>query len=169
MADAGVEPRATRERDPDLSFGVLQEVLGFHVTLASIVTLGLFERHVGEPMGLRKAEYSLLMLLLANGPVPAKRLAQTLRLSAPQLTMMIDRLQDAHWLRRERNPADRRSQFVVLTREGEALARRAATVSKTMEQELLQCLSPAERAMLIELLMKVAAYRQPQPVDAEAG
>ncbi len=169
MADAGAEPRAARERDPDLSFGALQEVLGFHVTLASIVTVGLFERHVGEPLGLRKAEYSLLMLLLANGPTPAKRLAQTLRLSAPQLTMMIDRLQDAHWLRRERNPADRRSQFVVLTREGDALARRAAAVSKPMERELLQCLSPAERAILIELLMKVAAYRQPQPVDAEAS
>jgi DNA-binding MarR family transcriptional regulator len=155
--------------DHEMSLGALRDVLGFHVTLASIVTLDQYERHVGGPLGLRKAEYSLLMLLLANGPTPAKRLAQTLRLSAPQLTMMIDRLQDAHWLRRERNPADRRSQFVVLTREGDALALRAAAVSKTMERELLQCLSPAERAILIELLMKVAAYRQPQPVDAEAS
>jgi DNA-binding MarR family transcriptional regulator len=167
MADAGVGGPLARESE--LTFGGLQEVLGFHVTLASIVTGGLFERHIGQPMGLRKAEYSLLMLLQANGPTPAKRLVQTLRLSAPQLTMMIDRLQDAHWLRRERNPADRRSQFIVLTREGEALSRRAAAASKTMERDLLQCLSPAERAMLIELLMKVAAYRQPLPADLEVG
>jgi DNA-binding MarR family transcriptional regulator len=170
MADAtGQSSGDARGRDGDLEFGALQEVVGFHVTLASIVTTELFERHVGEPLGLRKAEYSLLMLLLANGPTSAKRLVQALRLSAPQLSMLIDRLQDSRWLRRERNPADRRSQFVVLTREGDALARRAATISRTMERELLQRLSAAERAMLIELLMKVAAHRQPHAADLEVG
>ena len=105
-----------RGREGDLTLGALREVLGFHVTLASIVTGELFERHVGQPLSLRKAEYSLLMLLLANGPTPARRLVQTLRLSAPQLTMLVDRLQANRWLRREPNPADRRSQFIVLTR-----------------------------------------------------
>jgi DNA-binding MarR family transcriptional regulator len=135
----------------------------------NIVTVELFERHVGEPLGLRKAEYSLLMLLLANGPTTARRLVQTLRLSAPQLTMMVDRMQQAKWLRRERNPADRRSQFIVFTREGEALARRAAQLSRTMEQELAGCLSAAERAMLIELLRKVASYRIALPGEVEPG
>jgi DNA-binding MarR family transcriptional regulator len=170
MADAGgVVAGRESGRDGDLDFGVLHGVLGFHVTLVNVVTLGLFERHVGEPLGLRKVEYSLLMLLLANGPTPARRLAQTLRLSAPQLTMMVDRMQEARWLRRERNPADRRSQFIVFTREGEALARRAAQLSRTMEQELSSCLSAAERAMLIELLRKVASYRIAQPVEVEPG
>ena len=165
MSEAAASaPNVERE----LSLGVLRDVLGFHVTLASIVTLDQYERHVGAPLGLRKAEYSLLLLLLANGPTPARRLALTLRQSAPQLTMMLDRMQERRWLRRERNPADRRAQFVVLTRDGEALARRAAAVSKTMERELLACLSAAERAMLIELLMKVATHRQAHAVDALA-
>jgi DNA-binding MarR family transcriptional regulator len=154
--------------DQELSLGVLRDVLGFHVTLASIVTLDQYERHLGGPLGLRKAEYSLLMLLLANGPTPARRLALTLRQSAPQLTMMLDRMQEHRWLRRERNPADRRAQFVVLTREGEALARRAAAVSKTMERDLGSCLSTAERAMLIELLIKVAIHRHAKTAEAMA-
>jgi DNA-binding MarR family transcriptional regulator len=165
MADAGV----VAGRDGELDFGVLQGVLGFHVTLANVVTLELFERQIGGPLGLRKAEYSLLILLLANGPTPARRLAQTLRLSAPQLSMMIDRLQASRWLRRERNPADRRAQFIVLTRDGEALARRAASLSRTMEQGLAACLSPAERAMLIELLRKVAAYRVSAAAEVETS
>ncbi|MFO1216995.1 MAG: MarR family winged helix-turn-helix transcriptional regulator [Burkholderiaceae bacterium] len=170
MADAG-GAAAGREggREGDLDLGVLNEVLGFHVTLVNIVSLELFDRHVGEPLGVRKAEYSLLLLLLANGPTPARRLAQTLRLSAPQFTMMVDRMQQAKWLRRERNPADRRAQIIVLTRDGEALSRRAASLSRTMEQELAVCLSAAERAMLLELLRKVAAYRIAQPTEVEAG
>jgi DNA-binding MarR family transcriptional regulator len=147
---------ATSRSDRVLDFGPLRDVLGFHVTLANIVTVALFERHVGQPFGLRKAEFSLLMLLLANEATPPKHLARTLRLSAPNLTMLIDRMQAKHWLRRERNPADRRSQLIVLSTEGLALARRAQAAAKTMEQGLSRRLSRAERAMLIELLTKVA-------------
>jgi DNA-binding MarR family transcriptional regulator len=149
-----------------LDHGVLRDVLGFHVTLASIATVALFERHVGAPFGLRKAEFSLLMLLLANGATPAKLLARTLQVSAPNLTMLIDRMQAKAWLRRERNPADRRSQLVVLSNEGRALARRAQTAAKTMEQSLQRRLSRAERAMLIELLTKVAGHRAAAEDDA---
>jgi DNA-binding MarR family transcriptional regulator len=151
---------STLATDAALDLGALREVLGFHVTLANIATVALFERHVGQPFGLRKAEFSLLMLLLANAATPAKRLARTLRLSAPALTMLIDRMQDKQWLRRERNPADRRSQLIVLTPEGQALARRAQAASKTMEASLQRRLSRAERAMLIELLAKLARHRE---------
>ena len=150
LAEAPVRP------DGVLDFGPLRDVLGFHITLANIATVAVFERHVGQPFGLRKAEFSLLMLLLANGATPAKRLARTLRLSAPNLTMLIDRMQAKHWLRRERNPADRRSQLIVLSTEGVTVARRAQAAAKSMERGLLRRLSEAERAMLIELLGKVA-------------
>jgi DNA-binding MarR family transcriptional regulator len=144
--------------DGALDLGVLREVLGFHITLANIATVAVFERHVGTPFDLRKAEFSLLMLLLANGPTPPKLLSRTLRLSAPNLTMLIDRMQAKHWLRRDRNPADRRSQLLVLSAEGQSLAQRAQGVAKTMEHGLLRRLSGAERAMLFELLAKVAGH-----------
>ncbi|MFI4928746.1 MAG: MarR family winged helix-turn-helix transcriptional regulator [Burkholderiales bacterium] len=158
-ADTTDLAEAPARADGVLELGVLRDVLGFHITLANIATVALFERHVGGPFSLRKAEFSLLMLLLANGATPAKHLARTLRLSSPNLTMLIDRMQAKHWLRRERNPADRRSQMIVLSAEGLALARRAQAAAKTMENGLLRRLSRAERAMLIELLTKVAAHR----------
>ena len=65
--------------EPDtLSLGALSDVLGFHLAQAAVFTYGLFERHVGEPFALRKTEYSMLMLMLANGPLSPKRLAQAL-------------------------------------------------------------------------------------------
>ena len=162
LAPIDAAPRA----DGALDLGVLREVLGFHVTLANIATVAVFERHVGVPFGLRKAEFSLLMLLLANGPTPPKVLSRTLRLSAPNLTMLIDRMQAKHWLRRDRNPADRRSQLIVLSADGQSLARRAQGVAKTMEQGLLRRLSGAERAMLFELLGKLAGHSE--AVNGEA-
>lgn len=138
----------------DVALGALEEVLGYHVARAAVVTVGLFERHVGDRFGLRKVEFSILMLLAANAALSPKRLGQVLLLSPPNLTLLLDRLQERSLLRRERNPLDGRSQNVVLTDAGRALASEAAAAARTMEAELSARLSAAEHAMLIELLRK---------------
>ncbi len=139
-----------------LSLGVLADLLGYHIAQAGVTTFDLFERHVGQPFGLRKVDYSLLILVLTNGPLAPKRLAQALALSAPNLTLTLDRLQTRGLLRRERSQIDRRSQNIVLTPEGERVANESAAAAAPMERELLDRLSRAEHAMLIELLRKVA-------------
>ena len=140
----------------ELQLGPLGNLLGFHIARAGVTTFALFEQHVGQPFGLRKVEYSLLLLVLANGPLCPKRLAQALALSAPNLTMLLDRLQDRGLLRRERSLVDRRSQNVVLTDEGQRIAVASAAEATPMERALDSRLSLGEQAMLIELLCKVA-------------
>lgn len=139
-----------------LRLGALGGVLGFHLARASVTTLALFEQHVGTPLDLRKTEYSLLLLLLANGALVPKRLAAALALSAPNLTMLLDRLQQRGLLQRERSATDGRSQNIVLTAAGHALAEQGAALATQMEAELRSRLSVAEHAMLLELLGKVA-------------
>ena len=80
---------------------------------------------------------------------------------APDLTLVLDRLQQRGLLRRQRNPADGRSQHIVLSDSGLVLAQDAARVATTMERELDARLTRAEHAMLIELLGKVAGQRSP--------
>jgi len=145
-----------RPAPPTLSLGVLSDVLGYHIAQAAVTTVDTFERHVGQPFGLRKVEYSLLLLLLANGPLTPKRLGQALALSAPNLTQLLDRLQDRALIRRERSATDGRSQNIVLTDAGQHLAEAGAAAAEPMERELDDRLSRAERMMLIELLRKVA-------------
>ena len=141
---------------PPLSLGALSGLLGFHIAQASVTPYSLFEQHVGQPFGLRKVEYSLLMLVLSNGPLSPRKLAQALALSAPNVTMLLDRMQERGLLRRERSLLDRRSQNVVLTDEGQRIAQASAAAAAPMERALLARLSRAEHAMLIELLCKVA-------------
>lgn len=139
-----------------VQLGALTDVLGYHIAQAAVTTFGLFERHVGQRFGLRKVEFSMLMLLLANGPLSPKRMGQVLVLSPPNLTLLLDRLQQRDLLRRERNQADRRSQNIVLTDSGLRMAQEARAAAGPMERELDGRLSAAERAMLFELLRKVA-------------
>ncbi|MCZ2290440.1 MAG: MarR family transcriptional regulator [Burkholderiales bacterium] len=140
----------------ELRLGALGDLIGYHIAQAAVVTYGSFDQHLGKPFGLRKVEFSLLMLLLANGPLTPSQLARTLTLTAPTLTMLLDRLQARGLLRRERNPSDGRSQHIVLTVKGRRLAEDSAAAAQPMEEELLQRLTPAEHAMLIELLARLA-------------
>lgn len=156
-----VEPRPARRptRTDALQPGVLADVVGYQIVQAQITTRGMYFRNVGEVLGLRPVEYSLLMLLHVNQNVTPKQLAQTLELSAPNLTILLDKMQERGILERVRSTTDRRSQHVLLTDAGRELAARAHECTPRMEAELADCLSPAERAMLIELLGKVARFR----------
>jgi DNA-binding MarR family transcriptional regulator len=144
-----------------LSLGALAHLAGYHLAQASVATGSCFERHVGRRFGLRQVEFSLLMLLLANGPRPPKRLARTLTLSAPNLTQLLSRLEDRGLIERERNPDDGRSQYIVLSDAGRQLARSSEAAAATMERDLMNRLSRAERAILIELLQKLAGESAP--------
>ena len=152
---AHIDNRAPVARHGTLQLGALSGIVGFHLARASVRTYAAFERHIGKPYKLRKVEFSLLMLLLANQPVVAKQLALSLALTAPQLSQLLDALETRGLVRRERHPSDGRSQHLMLTDKGRKLARTTADAAIPMEQELLTRLSRAERAMLLELLGKL--------------
>jgi DNA-binding MarR family transcriptional regulator len=103
-------------------------------------------------------EFSLLLILQANDRVTPKQLAQALALSAPNLTILLDRLQERGVIERVRSDSDRRSQHVLLTASGLLLARQCEGLCGTMEADLDDCLSPGEHLLLIELLQKVARH-----------
>ena len=155
-------------RPPDapakaLSLGPLAQVIGFHLAQATVVSARHFERHIGRPFDLGKVEFSLLMLLLANGPLAPKQLAQALSVTPPKLTLLLAGMQTRGWLARERHPSDGRSQHIVLTAKGRQLAQRSAAAAVAMERELASRLSAAEHAMLIELLCKAAGRPTSEP------
>ena len=158
---AAAAGRASDTRPARLSFGPLAGIVGFHIARAAVTTYDAFERFIGKPFDLRKVEFSLLMLVQANEAIAPKRLARALAVTAPNLTLLLDRLQDRDLIQRERNPLDGRSQNVVLTETGRRLARDAAAAAEPMERELLDNLSGAEHAMLIELLDKLSGRALP--------
>jgi DNA-binding MarR family transcriptional regulator len=151
LAAAAAEP-ATRGLDASC----LSHLLGLQLAQAAIPARRVFMRHIGEPMGLRPVEFTILVLVAHNPGVTARQLGQALALAAPAITLLLDRLGERGWLERVRSRADRRTQHLHLTPAGAALAQRAHAVSGTMEHDMLRHLSGAERAMLLELLHKVA-------------
>ena len=136
--------------------GILDTTLGFHIARASVVAYEAFDEHIGQPYDLRKVDFSLLMLLTEHEQLAPKRLVRLLSLSAPKLSMVLDRMQVRGLIERRPDPTDRRSVQVSLTAEGTELSKTLQPVARRMEQGLKKRLSAADHAQLIRLLRRLA-------------
>jgi len=134
----------------------LQHLAGFLVALADARSRQVFQRHIGQPHGLRPVEFTLLVLLRDHPGAAPKQLAQAMNLPAPHLTLVLDRLAARELVERRRSPTDGRALQLWLTPAGLALAEQVHAISLSMEDGLMQALSPGERVMLRELLIKLA-------------
>jgi DNA-binding MarR family transcriptional regulator len=133
----------------------LTHLVGYAASRAAIEMRKVFARHM-QPLDLKVVDYSILVLVARNPQVHQKDIGQALDISAPNLAITLDRLVARGWVQRVRSEQDRRAQHVRLTAEGRELVDRATRIAATMEGPALHMLSAAERALLIELLLKVA-------------
>jgi len=133
----------------------LTHLVGYASSRAAITMRKVFARHFA-PLELKIVEFSILMLVAANAEVNQKQIGAALDISAPNLAVTLDRMVERGWVERVRGTRDRRSMHIHLTAAGRELVQRAEKIAATMEAPALRMLSAAERALLIELLMKVA-------------
>lgn len=151
-------PRTEQTPAGRLAEARLQSVLGYQLAQASIVTDELFSTHAGEPFKLRPVEYTVLTLIDENPGGSLARLARALAVTAPVITVMVDRLEQRGLIERTQSAEDRRTQVLHTTKTGADLVRKATERIIAAEREALP-LSAGEHAMLLELLHKVACAR----------
>ncbi|MCW5665270.1 MAG: MarR family transcriptional regulator [Piscinibacter sp.] len=153
---------AARDQTPygRLTEAGLHGILGYQLAQAAITTTRVFSERVGQPSELRPVEFTILTLVHENPGVSARQLADALAVTPPNITMWIDKLERRGLIERERSTTDRRAQHIRTTPAGTTLARQSVEQVLEGEQTTLAALSPAERAMLIELLHKVARCRR---------
>lgn len=107
-------------------------------------------------------QYNLLRLLrAAPEPVPTLALAERLVSRAPDITRMLDRLEERKLVRRTRSTEDRRAVLVKLTAAGVAMLDRIAGPLRACHEQQLGHLSGAELKSLIALLKLARAPHEP--------
>ena len=111
-----------------------------------------------DELGLRAQQFGVLHRLADAGPASQAELASALRVHASNLVRVLDEMEAAELVGRERDPADRRRQLVVLTPTGAAMLRRAERIAAKTEADLLAPLSSAEQRELRGLLDRIATH-----------
>lgn len=108
-------------------------------------------------------QYNLLRLLRASHPalVPASSLMSRLVSRGPDVTRMLDRLEERKLIVRTRTNEDRRAVLVGVTEMGLAMLRQIADPLRVCHERQLGHLSSSELRHLVELLQKVRAPHEP--------
>lgn len=107
-------------------------------------------------------QYNLLRLLrAAPEPVPTLALAERLVSRAPDITRMLDKLEERKLLTRTRSTEDRRAVLVKITPAGLALLDRIAGPLRECHERQLGHLSATELKSLVALLKAVRAPHEP--------
>jgi DNA-binding MarR family transcriptional regulator len=144
-----------RNRPDDAQLAAWRALLEAHAAVTD-----LLERELEQERGLPLSKFEVLLKLAEapGGRLRMLELAQSVLLSKSGLSRLVDRMEEAELVRRERCPSDRRGAYAVLTDEGRRLLRRAAPVHlRGIKEHFTSHLDEHEIRVLTAALGKVNA------------
>lgn len=109
-----------------------------------------------EPLGLRSREFWLLVLA-GPGNVSQHEMAELCGLDPSSLVAVLDGMERRGLLHRQRNPHDRRVQWVQRTEEGDRMYARGLPRAQRAEAQHLAALSAADQRQLVTAMRKLIA------------
>ena len=137
----------------------------------------MYHAAIAERVGLSATEHKALDLLSRAGALTAGQLAEWTGLTTGAITGLVDRLEKVGFVRRERDPGDRRKVLIhpVLAKMEQELAPLFASMSQQMEA-LLSRYSDQELAIIQDFVSRsidvlqseTQALKSPSPADLEA-
>ena len=107
-----------------------------------------------DPLGLKSREFWILVIAGA-GNVSQHEMAELCGLDPSSLVAVLDGMERRGWLHRQRNPHDRRVQWVQRTEEGDRLFARALPRAQSAEAEQLSALPVADQRQLVAAMRKL--------------
>lgn len=144
-----------KTRDRDLG-SVLSTAVILHLAKVWPIIQRRAESVIRQSVKLGLREFWVLLAASSTQPVTQKQIAKHLGLNQNTMVQLLDKLEKAGYVRRTRNPDNRREQFVRLTPKGRPLVRAVMdnrakhhrTVLAPLSDDLIRTTFDAVRAIL---------------------
>ncbi|TDC08985.1 MarR family transcriptional regulator [Actinomadura bangladeshensis] len=115
-----------------------------------------------RPLGIDVREFTMLLALDMYGPSSQRRLIDLTGIDKSTMVRIIDALERAGLVRRERVPEDRRAYSVMLTDDGRHTLESGRRAGADVGERLFGWLRPDERDQIIGLLRRLAEHTAPR-------
>lgn len=136
------KPFSTLEEEAYLELQRTSQVAGRRIALAL------------KPWGLSESQFNVLRILRGCGSegLPSARIAERMVRHDPDLTRLLDQLEDRGWVEKKRDTRDRRVVNARITKPGLRVIEDASEATRTSIVEALRPLGPRKLATLADLL-----------------
>jgi DNA-binding MarR family transcriptional regulator len=124
------------------------------------------ERQDGSPTRMQRF---VLRTIAERGPLTVSQLADTLSVSAPTASQVVNTLVERGWLKVELSARDRRRHDVHITSAGTQLLANQTRKRLRNIQTILEQLTPEERTQLVYILDRVVTLWQSSEGSSENG
>jgi DNA-binding MarR family transcriptional regulator len=111
-----------------------------------------------EPIGLMPQHHAVLSVLGEGACGAQGTIADALGYDRSQLVGLLDELEERGYVKRRRDPGDRRRHLVSITPDGAEALAKLRTISSGVQEEFLEPLDEEERRTLHALLLRLAAH-----------
>jgi MarR family transcriptional regulator for hemolysin len=157
--------------------------LGFLLTDAARLLRKVIDRRL-QPLGLTRAQWSVLAILRRRDGLSQSQLADELEIEKTTAGRLVDHLESSGWVQRRPIPGDRRLWGVFLTGQAGPLVSDVEQIVLATRREMLRGLGPEQQRHLSDDLQAVkanlsralsldqpesGAQRLPGPVKSFAG
>jgi DNA-binding MarR family transcriptional regulator len=128
--------------------------------LSVLRTAAVLEHHLSEalkPYGLTHTQYNVLRILRGAGKTGlcGRDVAERLVSKVPDISRLLDRMEEVHLIDRERDPADRRHVTARISAKGLRMLERATPELESVERTRFAGLEPERVKLLIESLAQI--------------
>jgi DNA-binding MarR family transcriptional regulator len=124
------------------------------ITLLSRLSKAVYRRTSESMLGVSLRHYMALSYIADPGGLSQQQLAEILCIDANNTVLLLNEMEGQGFIRRVRDPADRRRHLVEVTEHGQEVFQQAQQARESVEDEVLGTLSASERATLHRLLAK---------------
>ena len=116
-----------------------------------------------DSIGLTPALCAVLNFLSARQGAIQQEIGSAMGIDPSTMVSLIDQLEDSGLARRRPRPTDRRAREIAITAKGNRMLERGRRIALSVEDEVLQGLSAAERTELLALMRRALRSAPPQP------
>jgi DNA-binding MarR family transcriptional regulator len=143
----------------DVDVALLDTLIGYNLRRAATRQRERF-RHIFAPLDIRPVQWTVLALILQNGPLGQSKLGTVLGMKRANVVKLLDELQERGLTERQASLKDRRAYEVHLTTKGSRLARKLLSLHEKLEADLARSFGKDDLQQLVELLRK---FREVDP------
>lgn len=147
----GALPGAGSDQAQKLDFAELNEHVGYFLRRLQVAVFGNFIRTL-EPMDVRPAQFSILVLIAANPGRSQSAIGQALNIERARLARMLHELERREWIERRAAPDDGRSHSLFLTETGAKAMARIRSLAARHEEQMVDMIGSERRRLLLDLL-----------------
>lgn len=122
-----------------------------------------------RPHGITSRQCQVLGFLALDGPLSQSALAERMGIEPPTLVGILDRMERSGWIERRPCPDDRRKKLIWIMPAAEPVWAKIVSCAKEVRRRATDGLSPAELAMLKQLLHRVRRNLSPEAASQKSN